>query len=239
MCFTIQLWIKKLIFAPKKQTITLFYTMKKIFLTLILSLTSLCMVMAQEVSFAKPNASPEAKAWFKKGKWKNGFKVKPYDHIDVQTFYEQYQKAPEMWDSIFTWLATVDPLKMEPSNNAMQWSHAYVKVLNQTLRTPENCQWEQHRRTIDLQWDVTGSERYHVTHSPDCLVPRNDYNEKKDVQNFGWDKKKIPTADQCLVIDSDPKHFYLFFPNDIHQATGIGKQPCTPRKIVIKIEYLK
>ena len=203
--------------------------MKKIFLILVLSLSCLCVTMAQEASFAKPTATAEAMAWFKKGKWKNGFKVKPYDHINVQTFYEQYQKAPAMWDSIFAWLASVDPMKMEPSNNAMQWSHAYVKVLNQTLRTPENCQWEQHRRTIDLQWDVTGSERYHVTHSPD---------EKKDVQNFGWDKKKIPAANECLVIDSDPKHFYLFFPDDIHQATGIGKQPCTPRKIVIKIDYL-
>ena len=148
--------------------------MKKIFLILVLSLSCLCVTMAQEASFAKPTATAEAMAWFNKGKWKNGFKVKPYDHINVQTFYEQYQKAPAMWDSIFAWLASVDPVKMEPSNNAMQWSHAYVKVLNQALRTPENCQWEQHRRTIDLQWDVTGSERYHVTHSPECLVPRNE-----------------------------------------------------------------
>ena len=116
--------------------------MKKIFLILALSLSCLCITMAQEASFAKPTATAEAMAWFKKGKWKNGFKVKPYDHINVQTFYEQYQKAPAMWDSIFAWLASVDPLKMEPSNNAMQWSHAYVKVLNQALRTPENCQWE-------------------------------------------------------------------------------------------------
>ena len=195
------------------------------------------MVVAQEAAFATPQASAEAQAWFKKGKWKNGFKVKPYEQIDVQTFYEQYQKAPEMWDSIFSWLASVDPLKMEPSNNAMQWSHAYVKVLNQDLRTPEWGQWEQHRHTIDLQWDCTGSERYHVTHSPACLEAKNEYSEKKDVQNFQWNRKQIPTAEQCLVLDSDPKHFYLFFPTDIHQACGIGNQPCTPRKIVVKIHF--
>lgn len=213
--------------------------MRKTIVTFMLSLLSLAFIQAQEPSFTVPQATPEAQQWFKKGRWKQGFKVKPYEQIDVQTFYEQYQKAPQMWDSIFHWLATVDPTKMEPSNNAMQWSHAYVKILNQALRTPENCQWEQHRRTIDLQWDVTGSERYHMTHSPECLTPRNDYNEKKDVQNFGWDKKAVPTAEQCLVIDSDPRHFYLFFPNDIHQATGIGKQPCTPRKVVVKIDYLE
>ena len=63
--------------------------MKKLFLTLVIFLASLCTVMAQQASFATPKASPEAQAWFKKGKWKNGFKVKPYAQIDVQTFYEQ------------------------------------------------------------------------------------------------------------------------------------------------------
>lgn len=211
--------------------------MKKILLSVLVLLTAMCLCNAQ--SFKTPEASAEARAWFEAGKWSQGFEVKPYEQLDVQTFYEQYLKAPQMWDSIFAWLATNDPVQMPTSNNAMQWSHAYVKVLDQSLRTPENCQWEQHRRTIDLQWDVTGSERYHLTHSPECLTPRNEYNEKKDVQNFGWDKKAVPTAEQCLVIDSDPQHFYLFFPNDIHQATGIGQQPCTPRKIVVKIEYLE
>lgn len=217
--------------------------MKKTLLSLFLLISGICFAQAQ--TFQAPTASPEAQQWARQNKVAKGFKskvvgkVRPYEQIDVQTFYEQYMKAPEMWDSIFMWLASVDPLKMEPSNNAMQWSHAYVKVLNQDLRTPEWGQWEQHRRTIDLQWDVTGSERYHMTHSPQCLVPKNEYNEKKDVQNFTWDRKQIPTAEQCLVLDSDPQHFYLFFPNDIHQACGIGNQPCVPRKIVVKIEYLE
>lgn len=211
--------------------------MRKTILFALCALFNISILLAQ--TFQTPVASPEARAWFDKGTWSQGFSAKPYEQLDVQTFYEQYQKAPQMWDSIFAWLAAADPVAMETSNNAMQWSHAYVKVLDQALRTPENCQWEQHRRTIDLQWDVTGSERYHLTHSPECLDARNEYNEKKDVQNFGWNKKAIPTAEQCLVMDSDPATFYLFFPNDIHQATGIGQQPCTPRKIVVKIEYLE
>lgn len=214
--------------------------MKNLFKTLVISLLLIpsVEVEAQEFVFASLPASSEAIGWFQEGQWRQGFTVEPFDQIDVQTFYEQYQKAPQMWDSIFSWLGSVDPLALETSNNAMEWSHAYVKVLDQKLRTPENCQWEQHRRTIDLQWDCSGSERYHLTHSPECLVPRNEYNKKKDVQNFQWDKDRVPTADECLVIDSDPRHFYLFFPNDIHQATGIGYQPCVPRKIVVKIDVL-
>lgn len=196
----------------------------------------LCMSLSAQDVFAQKEASAEAKAWYEKGDWKQGFKVDGYDQMDVQTFYEQYQKAPQMWDSIFTWLASVDPIAMRPSKNAMQWSHAFVKVLDQTLRTPENCQWEQHRRTIDLQWDVTGCERYHMTRMPETLDPLNEYNEKKDVQNFKMNR--VPKASECLVMDSEPGKFYLFFPDDIHQACGIGKQPCLPRKIVVKIDVL-
>lgn len=200
-----------------------------------------CMTVAlwAQSEFPVPEASAEARAWYAKGEWRQGFKVQPYAQMDVQTFYEQYHKAPAMYDSIFCWLASVDPLQLEPSNSAMKWSHAVVRVLNQQLKAPENCQWEQHRRTIDLQWDCTGSERYHLTHTPEALVPRNEYNPQKDVQNFGWDKRRPLDGRELLVLDSDPQTFYLFFPSDIHQATGIGRQVCVPRKIVVKIEYLE
>lgn len=192
---------------------------------------------AAELQGNVPAVSQEARAWFDKGKWKHGWKVGAFADIDVQTFYEQYCKSPAMYDSIFTWLASIDPLTMQPSNKAMQWSHAYAKVLNQQLRTPENCQWEQHRRTIDLQWDVTGSERYHITRLPQRLEPKNEYSEKKDVQNFTWDKKNPPTPGECRILDSNPHTFYLFFPNDIHQACGIAVEPCVPRKVVVKIDW--
>lgn len=212
--------------------------MKKTLLTLTLMLLGLpSMLLAQQLTGVR-TPTDEARAWYYAGEWRQGFGAAAFEQMDVQTFYEQYQKAPQMWDSIFSYLAGIDPVKMQPSKNAMQWSHAYVKVLDQDLRTPENCQWEQHRRTIDLQWDATGCERYLMTRTPERLEPLNEYNEKKDVQNFKWDRKQQPATSDCLVIDSDPAHFYLFFPTDIHQACGIGRQPCMPRKIVVKIDYL-
>lgn len=180
-------------------------------------------------------AQTPAQQWMASGVWRNGFTANPSAETDAEVFYEQYQLAPQMWDSIFAWLASIDPVAMEPSKKAMSWSHAYAKVLNQDLRTPENCQWEQHRRTIDLQWDVTGSERYRLTHHPELLEAKNDYNPKKDVQNFRM--IGTPQPGECQILDSDPQTFYLFFPNDIHEACGIAGELCTPRKIVVKIDY--
>lgn len=199
--------------------------MKRIFNFLAVALLSLSS-MAQ---------SP-AEQWMQSGAWRNGFTVNPFAGTDAELFYEQYQLAPAMWDSIFTWLATISPTEMQPSKKAMSWSHAYAKVLDQDLRTPENCQWEQHRRTIDLQWDATGSERYLVTRQPELLEPKNEYSEKKDVQNFRF--SRAPKEGECLILDSDPGTFFLFFPSDIHEACGIADSICMPRKIVVKIELL-
>lgn len=215
--------------------------MRKISLFLLLTFAASTLAFQPQHAVLSNSDMPslDALSWYKSEKWKHGWNVKGYDDMDIQTFYEQYSKAPAMYDSIFCWLASIDPINMEPSNSAMKWSHAYAKILNQQLRTPENCQWEQHRRTIDLQWDVTGSERYHMTRMPERLEQKNEYNEKKDVQNFTWDKKRPPLPDECRIMDSNAETFYLFFPNDIHQACGIAKEPCIPRKVVVKIDYLK
>lgn len=208
--------------------------MKNVFLLALLLLVGT--TRAEEVTKDVTSASPEALAWYESGTWRNGFTANPFAETDVQIFYEQYHMAPQMWDSIFCWLGSITPTEMEVSKKAMSWSHAYAKVLDQDLRTPENCQWEQHQRTIDLQWDATGSERYLLTRSPELLEAKNEYNEKKDVQNFRFIRS--PREKECIILDSSPSTFYLFFPGDYHEACGIASEPCTPRKIVVKIDVL-
>ncbi|MBO7379452.1 MAG: YhcH/YjgK/YiaL family protein [Bacteroidales bacterium] len=192
---------------------------------------------AAQLTHPVESPSAEASQWYTKGKWRQGWKVKPYRQLDVETFYRQYQKNPAMYDSIFCWLKSIDPVSMQPAKNVMTWSHAVAHCQDLDLRTPENLQWEQHRQHIDLQWVVTGSERMAVTHDASVLAPKNEYNAKKDVQNFKFNK--APSADQYLVLDSQPKQFYLFFPNDVHECCGIAVKPETVRKIVVKIEYFE
>ena len=189
------------------------------------------------MGFAQQQPSAEAQQWYKKGAWRQGWKVKPYEKMDVAVFHDQYQKHPAMYDSIFQWLRSIDPVKMQAAKNVMTWSHATAHCQDLDLRTPENTQWEQHRRHIDLQWIVTGSERLAVTRDTTILDPKNQYSEKKDVQNFKF--KKAPSPSQYLLLDSNPSHFYLFFPSDIHECCGIARQPETVRKIVVKIEYFE
>ncbi len=189
------------------------------------------------MSWAQQQPSAEAQGWYKKGAWRQGWKVKPYAQMDVETFYRQYQLHPAMYDSIFAWLKSVDAVGSAPAKAVMKWSHAVANIQDLPLRTPENTQWEQHRRHIDLQWVVAGSERLAITRDTTILDPRNKYNPKKDVQNFRF--KNAPSAQQYILLDSDPKRFYLFFPTDVHECCGIADKPETVRKIVVKIEYFE
>ncbi len=217
--------------------LVILYPMKKTIVTMLFSVLALSTMFAQNVSFGNLPVSDAARKWYKAGKWKNGFKPKPYEEMDIETFYQQYQKHPAMYDSIFTWLANVDGINAAPGNEVVKWSHAWANIQDLDTRTPEALQWEQHRKRIDIQWDLTGCERYGLTRSPEILTPTNEYSDKKDVQNFVV--KKAPTAEQYRVLDSNPKKFFIFFPKDVHEACGTGKQPERVRKIVVKIDYFE
>jgi YhcH/YjgK/YiaL family protein len=171
-----------------------------------------------------------AEAWYNAGSWRHGFTPQGFDGLDVATFYDQYQKNPAMYDSIFTWLASIDPVQIAAGKSVMTWSHALANVQDLELRPTEKCRIEQHRDHIDLQWDVTGTERYGLVRDTTLLEPINQY--KPDVQNF-----KCRT--DFRRIDSAPDRFFLFFPSDYHQACEIATQPETVRKIVVKIEYIR
>jgi YhcH/YjgK/YiaL family protein len=195
---------------------------------LLLGLCALALVTSCSCHKKCSTSTKSAQTWYESGSWRHGFTPKGFDGLDVAEFYAQYQKNPAMYDSIFTWLSTIDPVSIPAGKSVMTWSHALANVQDLELRPTEKCKIEQHRDHIDLQWDVTGSERYGLVRDTALLTPINNY--KPDVQNF-----KCST--DFRRIDSRPDLFFLFFPSDYHQACEIATQPETVRKIVVKIEY--
>jgi YhcH/YjgK/YiaL family protein len=193
-----------------------------------LALLSACCCRKAQRSSATQTSS--AQSWYDAGTWRHGFTPKGFDGLDVEEFHAQYLKNPAMYDSIFTWLATIDPVQIPAGKSVMTWSHALANVQDLELRPTEKCKIEQHRDHIDLQWDVTGTERYGLVRDTSLLEPINKY--KVDVQNF-----KCST--DFRRIDSAPDRFFLFFPSDYHQACEIATKAETVRKIVVKIEYIR
>ena len=91
---------------------------------------------------------------------------------------------------------------------------------------------ESHRKHIDLQYVVKGTERFalldHESSKANC-----EYNEKKDDIHYDFDPEKT------TFIDSVPGEFFLFFPSDWHIAKiSTDKEDQDIRVIVIKLDYM-
>ena len=100
--------------------------------------------------------------------------------------------------------------------------HGYV-----TLPEAE-CNWENHRHTIDIQYLVIGSEGIRWTAVSQLGTPLR-YVEEKDRQEFD-----APIGATSL-FSLHPGMFAIFLPGDAHCPKITLSKPETLRKVVVKI----
>lgn len=152
----------------------------------------------------------QAKAWFKKGEWRQGFMTaSPHKSVNIVDFYLQYQKNPEQWTKLFQYLAKTDLLALPGGKLPIPDSDLTISVEDSENGPLEKRNSESHYHGIDFQFCVKGTERFgiidHVT-----SVPKDKY--KTDVIHYNYDKSR------ALFYDSTPDRFFIFFPGDWHIA---------------------
>jgi YhcH/YjgK/YiaL family protein len=104
-----------------------------------------------------------------------------------------------------------------------------------TVQEYENCAnyeektLEGHRKYIDIQFIVSGSEFMQICHISD-VESKIAYNEETDVE-FYFDK---PSFAQVTVTEGG---FGIFFPEDIHKpGLAPNKTPVKVKKVLVKIK---
>ena len=152
----------------------------------------------------------EAKAWLKKGEWRQGFTAaEPHESVNIVDFYLQYKKNPEQWTKLFQYLAKTDLLSLPKGKHQIEGSDLTISVEDSENGPLEKRNSESHYNNIDFQYCVKGTERFgiidHVT-----SVPKDKY--KVDVIHYNYDKER------ALFYDSTPDKFFIFFPGDWHIA---------------------
>lgn len=172
----------------------------------------------------------EAKAWLKKGEWRQGFTAaNPHKSVNIVDFYLQYKKNPEQWTALFKYLAEIDLLKLEKGKHEIPGSNLTISVEDSENGPLEKRNSESHYNNIDFQYCVKGVERFgiidHVT-----STPKDKY--KKDVIHYNYDKER------ALFYDSTPDKFFIFFPGDWHIAkVANDTEDQVIRVCVIKVEW--
>lgn len=100
----------------------------------------------------------------------------------------------------------------------------FLLVQEYTTRPPHDCAWEAHRRYIDVQYVVAGTER--IGHARlGGVAERQAYDAARDVALFepGTSFVTIPAGT-----------FAIFGPDDVHAPCGAVTSPAPVRKIVVK-----
>ena len=115
-------------------------------------------------------------------------------------------------------------LALAPGIHSIVDEQLFAIVENVPGRSREQAQLECHRKYIDIQLVLEGTDEMGWKSLADCRNPVADYNAEKDVQFF----HDAPAT----WVATPPGAFCIFFPEDAHAplvATG------NIRKVVFKI----
>ena len=189
--------------------------------------------MAVSLSAQEYNAMT-GKSWVKKGEWRNGFvRASPHKSTNWAEFANQYHRNKATWDSVFNWLATHN-LDSLPAEKYPVCGETYVRIQEANTRPDEQCRIESHRKYIDFQMTIRGKERLGLF-GHEQVWPYSPYDAKHDFRRY-----ELKDGQKPRYFVSNPQTFFMFFPDDYHQAMlQVGDHRAPIRKIVVKIEYVE
>lgn len=175
-----------------------------------------------------------AKEWSASGAWRNGFMgAKPDETVNIDEFYRQYHKNPNQWHALFKWLASTDLLAIPAGKHPISGSTLVASVEDSKNEPLEKRNTESHRKKIDFQYVVKGTEGFALLDHASS-TPTMEYNEQKDLIRYDYQR------DKTHFFSSTPGRFIIFFPTDWHIAkVETKKKNQDIRVIVIKVDYVE
>lgn len=138
----------------------------------------------------------------------------------------QYASLHPAFAHCFRWLAAFDGAT--PDGNHDIGMGCEARVMSYVTEPAEQRKWESHRRCIDIQWVVSGTERMEVAHIA-ALDGATPYDEGNDV--LFYTHAHAPTT--SVVVGAG--EFTIFFPTDGHRPNIAVTTPAAVRKIVVKV----
>jgi len=150
-----------------------------------------------------------------------------YGCIDLPETYAMLSAHP-VWDTALDWLRSLPPV-IENGIHPLRGELMFANVHGYATKPRETCRYESHRRYIDLQFGLAGSEwiEWQATAN---LLPTDKYDPEKDV--IHWAAPLDPDGRIRLA----PRHFAIFFPEDGHMPKVATAHDVRVHKLVIKID---
>ena len=180
------------------------------------------------------SAQDDARQWLKQGEWRCGFtKAKPHKTLNASEFYSQYKKNTKQWETLFQWLRDTDLETIPKGKHPIPNSTLVASVEDSENSPLEKRNTESHRRKIDFQLVVRGTEGFALLDHESSTVSQP-YDEKKDVMRYHYVREKTH------FFNVKGGQFVIFFPSDWHIAkVQTKKKDQQIRVIVVKMDYVE
>jgi YhcH/YjgK/YiaL family protein len=173
-------------------------------------------------------SSGQLEKWFNSGEWHKGWNVKPDQSINKGTMARAYFKNPDRWNKAFEFLRGNDLTKLELKRYDIDGDNLFIMISEYNTKDPETARFEAHKKYIDIQYVVTGSELMNIAPltSGDSILQK--YDPVKDIEFLSVKK--------ASVLKAGPDRFFIFFPEDAHRP-GLKENVNAPvRKAVVKVK---
>jgi len=134
----------------------------------------------------------------------------------------------DLWTKAFDFLRTVTP-EMEDGKIVLDDDDLFAGINCYKTKARENAKLETHRKYVDIQVLLSGTEMIEVFPKQGLTV-NEPYNPEKDVEFY-----QAP-AEAPIKITLSPGQFLVFFPDDAHRPCLMtGNSPHPVKKVVIKV----
>ncbi len=136
----------------------------------------------------------------------------------------RYEALHPLFARAFDYIRNTDLYVLAPGRYPIAGDDLIAIVEQVPGKTRDMARLECHRKYIDIQLVLDGTDEMGWKPLADCMNPVSDYSTEKDIQFF----HDAPAS----WIATPPDHFCIFFPEDAHAplvSTG------TVRKVIFKI----
>ena len=145
--------------------------------------------------------------------------------LDTLTRSARYTTLHPLFAEAFEFLATTDLAALPKGRVALHGEQLFVLIDEPDGRGRAGARLEAHRRYIDIQLTVQGTEHIGWRPLEDCASADGPFAEDRDIVFFG------DRPDTWLVVPAG--HFVILFPEDAHAPLG-GEGRV--KKAVVKVE---
>lgn len=149
-----------------------------------------------------------------------------FGHINVP--YDTHAYAPVLVKAL-DWLKNTDLTTLTAGRHEIEGEDIYANVDDVMTRQFVDTKPESHKRYIDIQFMVRGTEKIGFLPKVNDIPPTEEYSDR-DLYFYN------PSLADAGIITSNPGNYAIFFPDDLHRPLiAVDDIPQPVRKVVVKV----